>query len=190
MKMQSISLYLQLNTGTQPTKERYKMENLNKTIVAFHIGRGGRFHNQGHLSFIGENKIGDFVHDLFLNFENEKDFSNRFGFDSTGGEDQKSILDLITDRDFDQLKEKFGITELMLGLEQYYDGGGNPVGLTVMEEESGIGTINIDNDYDTTYTIYLEDASENEIEAIRKYQGYKGSEVESFLESLNEENNG
>lgn len=31
------------------------------TIVSFHIGRGGRFHNPGHLSFIGEMDIKDLL---------------------------------------------------------------------------------------------------------------------------------
>lgn len=39
-------------------------------IVAFQIGRGGRFNNGGHKSFIGEKKIGDFTNDLFINYEN------------------------------------------------------------------------------------------------------------------------
>lgn len=30
------------------------MEVKNKIIVAFHVGRGGRFHNAGHKTFIGE----------------------------------------------------------------------------------------------------------------------------------------
>lgn len=36
-------------------------------IVAFHIGRGGRFYNSGHTSYIGERIINDFTNDLFLN---------------------------------------------------------------------------------------------------------------------------
>lgn len=42
----------------------------NSTIVAFHIGRGGRFNNPGHLSFCGENKIGHYINGLFLSREN------------------------------------------------------------------------------------------------------------------------
>jgi|SRR3972149_1890938 len=54
------------------------VEDNNKTIVAFHIGRGGRFNNQGHLSYIGEKKIGDFTNDLFTRFSNSKEVVNRF----------------------------------------------------------------------------------------------------------------
>jgi len=40
---------------------------IEKTIVAFHTGRGGKFYNAGHVSFIGEKKINEFVNDLFVN---------------------------------------------------------------------------------------------------------------------------
>jgi hypothetical protein len=36
------------------------MENIGQKIVGFHTGRGGRFYNAGHITFIGECKIGDF----------------------------------------------------------------------------------------------------------------------------------
>lgn len=154
-------------------------------IVAFHVGRGGRFHNPGYLSFIGEKEIGDFTNDLFLNYENVKDFKKRFGFDSTGNKNQRCILDLITDEDFDELQEKFGITKEDLGDSAYYDGGGNPVGLTEEEANKGIGRINIDNDYDTTYTCILADCDEDELKAILEYSGYVSAEIISFAkESL------
>lgn len=147
------------------------MKTTNKTIVAFHVGRGGKFNNAGFKSFIGSKSIGDFTGNLFLNFENEMEFKNRFGFDWTGT-DQKCILDLITDLDFSELEEKFGITEKMLGEAIYSDGGGNPVGLTLEERESGIGTINIDEDYDTTYTCYINDCGEDELKLIIKDAPY------------------
>lgn len=165
------------------------MKNLETTIVAFHIGRGGRFNNQGFLSFIGEEKIGKFTDDLFCNFENEKEFKTRFGFDSTDDKDQKCILDLITDRDFDELEEKFGITEEMLGEEIYFDGGGNSTGLTASEVESGIGRINIDQDYDTTYTCLLKDCDEKEIDAIKNSSYWNKEELLDLLGVKEEEGN-
>jgi len=138
----------------------------NSTICAFHIGRGGRFNNQGFRRFLDFKGIGDYTSDLFPTFENERKFKDRFGFDSTG-DNQRCILDLISDRDFDELAEKFGITEEMLGEEVYYDGGGNPVGLTVEEAETGIGVIDIDGDYDTTYTCRLTDCDEDELQLIK-----------------------
>ena len=152
----------------------------NQTIVAFHIGRGGHFHNPGHLSYLDEKPISHYVDDLFLNYENEKDFKNRYGYDSTGDSDQRCILDLITDKDFDELEERFGITEEQLGEAIYFDGGGNPVGLTESECEIGIGRINIDYDYDTTYTRFLSDCNEAEMQAILDYQGYVKSEIINY----------
>lgn len=42
-----------------------------ETIVAFHIGRGGRFNNAGHLSFIGEHNINEYVGNLFISEDND-----------------------------------------------------------------------------------------------------------------------
>lgn len=111
-----------------------------KTIVAFHIGRGGRYYNAGHRTFLGEKKIGDFIYDLFLN-EDEDD-------------------------------ENY---------EQFYDSSGNYVGLTKSEVELGIGNINIDNAYDTTYTRYIEDCSDEEIEIICRNDDYKSIEIVEYL---------
>ena len=157
------------------------MKTLKTTIVAFHIGRGGRFNNPGFLSFIGEEKIGKFTDDLFCNFENTGKFKDRFGYDYTGDSTQKCILDLISDRDFDKLEERFGITKAMLGGEFYFDGGGNSTSLTASEVESGIGKINIDMDYDTTYTCLLKDCYEEETYAIEKSSYWNKEELLNLL---------
>ena len=52
------------------------MKTENKTIVAFHIGRGGIFYNPGYISFIGEKTISDFVDNLFLSEEEEEKSSS------------------------------------------------------------------------------------------------------------------
>lgn len=156
------------------------MTNSEKTIVAFHIGRGGRFHNAGHLSFVGCRKIGDFTDDLFDTYENRNEFKDRYGFDYADG--GRCILDLIGDEEWDELEEKFGITEEMLGEKIYVDGGGNPVGLTQDEVDSGIGRINIDFSYDTTYTCYLKDCDEDEIHAIKNSQEYIKDDLLELIE--------
>ena len=109
-------------------------------IVAFQIGRGGRFYNPGHRTFIGEKEIGEFTNDLFL----------------------------------------------MDGANEYTDCNGNTVGLTVDEEKTGIGRINIDNEYDTTYTCLIEDCDEKEIEIIKESNEYKSHELLDYLEKLQE----
>lgn len=86
-------------------------------IVAFHIGRGGRFNNSGHLSYIGENTINSFTNDLFLN------------------ESQT----------------------------MYTDTNGNEL-LSV--ENNGIGCIDIDGQYNTTYTTTVGQMTDEEVSAI------------------------
>lgn len=54
------------------------MEN-KKIIVAFHVGRGGRFHNAGHKTFIGERNLKDLISMNSNNlFEVNRDFLGRF----------------------------------------------------------------------------------------------------------------
>ena len=55
-------------------KEIEANQELGNTIVAFHIGRGGRFHNQGYKTFIkwGAN-INDYTEELFM-AEDEKEY--------------------------------------------------------------------------------------------------------------------
>jgi hypothetical protein len=49
-----------------------------KTIVAFHIGRGGRFNNQGHVRYIGEMNIEHFVRRGNHIFFHNRDERGRF----------------------------------------------------------------------------------------------------------------
>ena len=134
------------------------------TIVAFHIGRGGHFHNPGHLSFIGKKLISDFTDSLFIGFENQRDVFKTIG-DRTNIRTQ---LNEVIDSDYDEdLKAAFERrTGLNLGDLVYMDCNNNPVGLTVAEAETGIGRINIDQDYDTTSTCKLSDCNEKEMQLI------------------------
>ena len=68
-------------------------------IVAFHIGRGGRFHNSGYKSYIGEKNINDFTSDFFLNRE------ETFYIDCNGEEllavDNDGTGEINIDNDYD-----------------------------------------------------------------------------------------
>ena len=94
-------------------------QELANTIIAFHIGRGGRFYNQGHKTFIkwGAN-INEYTEELFMT------------------EDEK----------------------------EYMDCSNSLVGLKVKND--GTGTINCDNEYDTTYCVRLSEIDENEFNII------------------------
>lgn len=102
------------------------------TILCFHIGRGGRFYNPGHLTFSGTKKITE-----------TSDFSN-----------------LVAP------KYKNGNDDLRTLKAEWLDETGNSVELTNEMVKTGIGIINHDHAYDTTYTTYLKDLTENEISSI------------------------
>lgn len=110
-------------------------------IVAFHIGRGGRFNNQGFLRFLGEKKIGEFTDHLFDNYEGLRKLREAIGDRENLNEKFESCLD---NNDF-TFFEKLGFD---LGEKVYFDCSGNEVGLTEKDVESGIGCIDEDGDYD------------------------------------------
>lgn len=136
----------------------------NRTIVAFHIGRGGRFNNAGYLTYLGEKRIGDFTNDLFTRLQNENEILQ------TLSEDVRDRLkDLCVDENYILLKHDFGVTQEMLGDIEYYCGASmQEVGLLRKEVEEGIGKIDIDGDYNTTYTTYIEDCDRSELLALAK----------------------
>ena len=54
-----------------------KEEKDNRIIVAFHVGRGGRFNNPGHVTYIGEKSLHDFLDDNRL-FYCDRDRNGRY----------------------------------------------------------------------------------------------------------------
>lgn len=104
-----------------------------ETIVAFHIGRGGRFYNGGHLTFLGEGKISDYTEDCWPPVK----------IDENSDSDLPEPID-------DNSPEA-----------EWTDCNGNSVGLTNAEYQSGIGRIDIDGEYNTTYTMRLGDIEED-----------------------------
>jgi len=111
------------------------MNTKNKTIVKFHVARGGHFNNEGHVYYVGEEKIGQGV----------------------------AFNDLI-------YNEEEGI---------YLDSAGNPLhdDFNQKDIESGLGTINIDHAYDTTYTTTTENLSLKEKMAIARVEPYNCAEL-------------
>jgi len=104
-------------------------------ILKFYVGRGGRFNNAGHISYVGEERI----------------------------DEGSAFNDLMYDEENDE----------------YLDSAGNPLhdDLTKEDLESGIGTINIDHGYDTTYTKYPNNLNQNERMAILKDNPYNCGEL-------------
>ncbi|WP_374440505.1 hypothetical protein [Epilithonimonas sp.] len=132
---------------------------IGQTIVGFKTGRGGRFFNAGHVSFIGECKISDFTNDLFLQYENQIDIYNKV----KGRENLEAKYYECDENDDFSFFEKLGFK---IGEKQYFRNGEYPVGLTEKEAESGVGVIDIDGEYDTIACLMLEDCSEAQLQLI------------------------
>jgi len=131
----------------------------NKSIVAFHVGRGGRFYNAGYLTYLGEKKISNFTENLFLNYENQYDLFNKI----KGRKNLEAKYYECCDKDDFIFFGKLGFK---MGEKVYTDCNGNSVGLTEKECEIGVGCIDIDRQYDTTYCKYFEDCNERELALI------------------------
>ena len=152
-----------------------------KVIVAFHIGRGGRYNNSGFKSFVGEKNINEFVYDLFINYENIHKVAEKIKANSILDRNHDLIFDLINDEKFTEL-EIFGIKKEDLGKQIYTTCGGDGVGLDV--ENDGTGCMREDGEYNTTYACRLEDLDEAEIELIVNSNEYKSFDLIEFLEEV------
>lgn len=122
-----------------------------ETIIAFHIGRGGKYNNAGFVTCEGEKKIGDYTDGLYAP-------TNDDGEEIDG---------------------------------EYTDDCGCGVGLTTEEVKSGIGTICIDGEYDTTYTLQLSDIDpySKEAYAMVNYSDSRFTREQAILYFLSEINN-
>lgn len=116
----------------------------NTIYVSFHVGRGGRFHNPGHISFIGE-----FDFQQLLKVCSDSLFWVQETFDEDGNEKP-------------------------LAESEWYVHDGTDMHLLAgrAEMEAKTGCLNFDNDYDKDYTTTLGDCDDAEMEALRRaYNG-------------------
>lgn len=161
------------------------MEN-KKIILAFHIGRGGRFNNPGHLTYLGEQAITELsvYNDLFQRYEHEYKILKRFeGHENIHQALQDACTDSLSLRTGFTAKHiaqlaRVGLTPGDFGQIIYVDHNGEGVGLTSAEAETGIGCIDIDAQYDTTYTVAGDGLGEEEMNAI--LAAYKSSQYISI----------
>ena len=159
------------------------LNNKSGIIVAFHTGRGGRFYNSGHVTFVGEKRIDSFVDDLFLQYENQQDVWHAIEGNANLEELYYAATDYNDESKSTAARARFkNLLDLDFGELIYTDSSGNPVGLTLQEASTGVGTINIDHDYDTTCAMYIEDCSEGQLDLIANYNGYKSSQLEDWME--------
>lgn len=124
----------------------------NETMAIFHIGRGGRFNNGGHLEFIQLGTIDDAERLLGDNV-----------FVKDEREDDTELLRALREEEADA--EQIAEVEARIAADEYrepyyVDGGGNEVG------EVGGGHYDFDGAYDTLYVSRLDDLSDAEKTAI------------------------
>jgi hypothetical protein len=80
-------------------------------------------------------------------------------------------LQYILERENYSDLRKIGVSKKELGDACWNDSNGSFI-ITDADMQSGIGTSDIDGEYDTTYTKYLEDCDLQELELIRDHEGY------------------
>lgn len=114
---------------------------MKKLFVRFHVGRGGRFYNQGHLSFINEDNFQDLISAC-------KDDANLF--------EVNSVYDEETDTEKDLPEEEWYL----------YDAGNKILvqGKEAMEAETGC--LDWDGEYDTDYVKTTDELNDKEIECL------------------------
>lgn len=151
-----------------------------ETLVAFHIGRGGIFNNGGHRTYIGQDQPIDHYIDhvnTFVNYENYYDLRKKFGA-------RENLISLLEKAAHDQDVEaqnrliKWGFD---LGEEIYTDANGNDLGLKV--NNNGVGRLEVDGEYNTTYVQKLEECSDEELLLIYESSDYKSLDVLDFCKN-------
>lgn len=138
----------------------------NQTIVYFHTGRGGRFNNQGHKTYVDTKNIGQVLASCddkgqftYMNPQNYFDVKKEI--------ENKPNLSALFDRceninDFTDFEKKTGLN---LGENYYFDSNGREM-ISQKQVEKGTGRLNWDYDYDTDVCIYLNECDEKELKLI------------------------
>ena len=105
-----------------------------KTILEFHVGRGGRFNNAGFLKCNG----------VVKSISDTENFKNNCY----------------------PPKYKNGNDDLKTLKAEWLNCNGNSVGLTNEDVKNGLGKIDLDGNYDTTYTTYMDNLTDEELSAL------------------------
>lgn len=150
----------------------------NKTIVAFHTGRGGRFYNAGHVTFIGSKNINEFTSDLFSNYENASEIWDKI----KGRENLENLYNEFICEGSDRATALFKKLGFDFGKQTYTTETGHFVGLDV--ENDGTGSIDIDGEYNTTSCTFLNDCEERELNLILESREWNNQNL--IVEFFNE----
>jgi hypothetical protein len=162
---------------------------MKNTIVYFHIGRGGRFHNSGYKTFRGEKNIEQVLQ--------MADSSGQWSFPAK--ENESEIRSTLEKRDLTNLLELFDRcndaddfsafekrTGFELGEDIYVNHNGEPL-ITKAEAETGIGSISWDGDYDTDTCHLLSDCDKAELQLIADSNEWnKNSLIQQYFDENTE----
>ena len=151
----------------------------NQTILHFHTGRGGRFHNEGHVTYCGTSDIVEVLqnldcgkHNSFINYENEIEI-----FKTLEKRDLRNLIKLFEKcRDKSDFTEFTAKTGLELGDQWYFNSNGDKI-ISVEEAEQGLGRLNWDGSYDTDVCMLLSDCSESDLKIILRSEQYDKHEL-------------
>jgi len=172
-------------------------------IVTFHIGRGGRFNNQGHKSFDGisdEQGLNNYLRNgsYFLNYSTEKreeaiewvkeEIEKKYNALLILCDDFEKQLRLAIDEDgYNNIINSIGLDEedfqKQLGNKVWCDGNGTEI-ISEEEADNGIGEIDNDGDYDTHIWKEIQDCDECEINIIMSATGWEADEAQQELIKL------
>lgn len=148
----------------QASKANANEENGN-AIVSFHIGRGGRFHYQGHKTFAGYHDMNQIVswetNDLSVQFENYASL-----LPNQLDEKYDAIVDAFSEAEYNgdfSALNKLGITKEQCGKLVYIDLNGKHM---IECDHDGTGILDWDGEYDTDYSQRVSDCSDEELHLI------------------------
>jgi len=148
----------------------------NKTVVHFHIGRGGHFNNAGHRTFEG---IADFQevileHSDNLFYDRENYYSILKDLEDRNLTNLIELLESCKDRDyFGDFEAKTGLS---VGKPVHTDSNGKII-VDAESFDSLVGTLNWDYGYDTDVCKYLEDCNKRELLTIANSNTWKSEDA-------------
>lgn len=140
-----------------------------KTLVNFHIGRGGRFNNQGHLTYTGTGTtVKDYIREKsFLRYENEDSITRQIAEENDM--DIDNVRDEFNQCEIGEFCEKYTIAKADFGELRLFEDTGHDLG----EYSEGDEPYHYDSDgeYRTDYGKQIEcfeDLTDREQEAVRQ----------------------
>ena len=158
---------------------------MKNTLITFHVGRGGRFHNAGHKTYSGTNETIDDVrgqigdkHPSYLRYENIADVLKPFDNTPNFEKIRELIDNCENDNCYNSELLKYKITEENLGELIWVDSNGSQM---MWENEDGTGSIDIDKEYNSYFVKTLEDCDQLELEL---YSEYNEDKIFEYFESI------